>query len=131
MQDIPTSSPRANHSDLHDTVNESINWEGVRESYTRLWDRSIDRALTSPSLMLGEGCTAAYMPWFLAVTRRYIVNPVFWRTAEAFQGTQGATQALVNSLVTVLLTSFHYSSSDYVFTWLLTGGSASRYEECH
>nr|XP_017256507.1 PREDICTED: serine/threonine-protein phosphatase 7 long form homolog [Daucus carota subsp. sativus] len=93
--DIPTSPPRANHSDLHDTVNESINWEGVRESYTRLWDWSIDRALTSPPLMLGEGCTAAYMPWFLAVTRRYMVNPAFWRTAEAFQGTQDATQALL------------------------------------
>ena len=62
VQDIPTSSPRANHSDLHDIVNESINWEGARESHTRLWDRSLDRALTSPPLMFGEGCTAAYMP---------------------------------------------------------------------
>nr|XP_017242281.1 PREDICTED: uncharacterized protein LOC108214660 [Daucus carota subsp. sativus] len=99
VQDIPTSSPRANHSNLHTIVNEAINWEGARESYTRLWDRSLERALTSPPLMFGEGCTAAYMPWFLAVTRRYIVNPVYWRTAEAFQGTQGATQALEDQLL--------------------------------
>nr|XP_017219346.1 PREDICTED: uncharacterized protein LOC108196534 [Daucus carota subsp. sativus] len=99
VQDIPTSSPRANHSNLHTIVNEAINWEGARESHTRIWDRSLERALTSPPLMFGEGCTAAYMPWFLAVTRRYIVNPVYWRTAEAFQGTQGATQALEDQLL--------------------------------
>ena len=120
VQDIPTSSPRANHSNLHTIVNEAINWEGARESHTRLWDRSLERALTSPPLMFGEGCTAAYMPWFLAVTRRYIVNPVYWRTAEAFQGTQGATQALVNSLVTVLLTSFHYYASLFSICSVIT-----------
>ncbi|XP_017226628.2 serine/threonine-protein phosphatase 7 long form homolog [Daucus carota subsp. sativus] len=94
VQDIPTSSPRRNHHELHDVVNESIDWQGPMETYIRLWDTSLHRAMTSPPLMPGDGCAPAYMPWYLEVTRRYMVNPIFWTRADAFQGTQGATQSL-------------------------------------
>ncbi|XP_063944851.1 serine/threonine-protein phosphatase 7 long form homolog [Daucus carota subsp. sativus] len=99
--DIPTSSPRRNHHELHDAVNESINLQGVRETYICFWDTSLDRAMTSPPFILGDGCSPAYMPWYLEVTRRHMVNPIFWPRADAFQGTQGATQSLEEQLLEV------------------------------
>ncbi|XP_017220396.2 serine/threonine-protein phosphatase 7 long form homolog [Daucus carota subsp. sativus] len=101
VQDIPTSSPRRNHHELHDVVNESIDWQGAREIYIHYWDTSLARAMTSPPFILGNGCSPAYMPWYLQVTRRYMVNPLFWRKADAFQGTQGATQSLEEQILEV------------------------------
>ena len=105
-----------NHQELHDVVNESINWQGARETYIRLWDTSLDRAMTSPPLMPGDGCSPAYMPWYLGVTCRYMVKPRFWTTADAFRGTQGAIQSLVNDFLIKLFTVFHnyFSSIAYV-----------------
>ncbi|KAL1810473.1 hypothetical protein ACET3Z_027463 [Daucus carota] len=51
--------------------------------------------------MPGDGCSPAYMPWYLEVTRRYMVNPTFWPRMDAFQGTQGATQSLEEQLLEV------------------------------
>ncbi|KAL1810476.1 hypothetical protein ACET3Z_027466 [Daucus carota] len=51
--------------------------------------------------MPGDGCSPAYMPWYLEVTRRYMVNPTFWPRVDAFQGTQGATQSLEEQLLEV------------------------------
>ena len=97
MQGVPYSSPYPNHQQLHDHYNEQVDWMYAREPFVDLWDTRMERALASPPLMHGEGCTASYLPWFHRVTRRIIINPLHWPQQEgAFQGTQLSTQELVN-----------------------------------
>nr|XP_017221369.1 PREDICTED: serine/threonine-protein phosphatase 7 long form homolog [Daucus carota subsp. sativus] len=99
MQGVPYSSPYPNHQELHDHYNEQVDWMYAREPFVDLWDTRMERALASPPLMHGEGCTASYLPWFHRVTRRIIINPLHWPQQEgAFQGTQLSTQELEEQL---------------------------------